>query len=158
MTTQDDSRLTTSDLADPAPDRAVGPTTADDRTRADSERAGQTPPGAEGMDERRAKASSLAPEEPTLGSSPDMTLFPQEQADGFRERWAQLQAHFVDDPQEAVRGSDALVAEVMQTLAASFATHKSNLEGQWKAGDAPTEDLRQAFQRYRAFFDRLLSA
>jgi hypothetical protein len=32
------------------------------------------------------------------------------------------------------------------------------LEKQWGSGkDADTEELRQAFKRYRAFFDRLLS-
>ena len=29
---------------------------------------------------------------------------------------------------------------------------------QWNTGYVPTDDLRQAFQRYRAFFQRLLSA
>ena len=61
-------------------------------------------------------------------------------------------------PKRAVHDGDALVAEVMQTLAASFARHKADLEGQWNTGDAATDDLRQAFQRYRAFFQRLLSA
>jgi hypothetical protein len=33
------------------------------------------------------------------------------------------------------------------------------LEGQWDRGDeVSTEDLRIALQRYRSFFDRLLSA
>ena len=85
-------------------------------------------------------------------------LFPPEQAEVFRNRWAALQAQFVDDPERAVRDSDALVAEVMQTLAASFAQHKSELEGQWTGGDVHTEGLRQAFHRYRAFFQGLLSA
>ena len=69
-----------------------------------------------------------------------------------------VQSRFVDDPQRAVRDGDALVAEVMQKLAASFARHKADLEGQWSTGEVHTEGLRQAFQRYRAFFQRLLAA
>ncbi|HMB07267.1 MAG TPA: hypothetical protein VKP69_26500 [Isosphaeraceae bacterium] len=63
-----------------------------------------------------------------------------------------------DTPRGAVQDGDALVAEVMQTLASSFARHKADLEGQWNTGDVPTDDLRQAFQRHHAFFQRLLSA
>ncbi|MFE7795796.1 hypothetical protein ACFU6F_43940, partial [Streptomyces sp. NPDC057460] len=61
-------------------------------------------------------------------------------------------------PREAVRTADALVAEVMQTLARSFASRKEGLESQWGQGEEVlTEDLRIAFQRYRSFFNRLLS-
>ena len=86
------------------------------------------------------------------------SLFPATEARGFLDRWGEVQSRFVDDPKRAVHDGDALVAEVMQTLAASFARHKADLEGQWNTGDAATDDLRQAFQRYRAFFQRLLSA
>jgi hypothetical protein len=65
---------------------------------------------------------------------------------------------FVDDPQEAVQTADGLVAELMQSLASSFDEHKGRLESAWQSGDDPdTEELRQALQRYRSFFDRLLS-
>jgi hypothetical protein len=43
-------------------------------------------------------------------------------------------------------------------LAEVFADERGNLEKQWDRGDnVSTEDLRIAFQRYRAFFHRLLS-
>jgi hypothetical protein len=93
------------------------------------------------------------------GAAPDqgtVPLFPPDQADSFRDRWADLQAQFIDDPPAAVRNSEALVAEVLQTLAASFTERQGALER--TAGEMHTEALRQAFQRYRAFFHRLLSA
>jgi len=38
-----------------------------------------------------------------------------------------------------------------------FANEHGLLEGQWKQGDdVSTEDLRQALQRYRSFFNRLV--
>jgi hypothetical protein len=50
------------------------------------------------------------------------------------------------------------VARVVQRLAESFSQERSRLEGQWSKGeDVSTEDLRIALQRYRSFFDRLLS-
>ncbi|MGW1093401.1 hypothetical protein ACWD4L_46375 [Streptomyces sp. NPDC002596] len=75
-----------------------------------------------------------------------------------RAKWQAVQTAFVDDPQDAVRTADALVAEVMQTLARSFASRKEGLESQWGRGEEVlTEDLRIALQRYRSFFNRLLS-
>jgi hypothetical protein len=64
----------------------------------------------------------------------------------------------VDDPREAVHEADTLVADVMQTLASTFAQHKKDLEGQWGEGEkVDTEELRGALRRYRSFFNRLLS-
>ncbi|MFD6876564.1 MULTISPECIES: hypothetical protein [unclassified Streptomyces] len=84
-------------------------------------------------------------------------LLPSGEAQGFRTSWSDIQSRFVDDPQEAVRSADALVAEVMQTLAGSFAAHKQGLEGRWDRGEqVATEDLRLALQHYRSFFNRLL--
>jgi inorganic triphosphatase YgiF len=76
----------------------------------------------------------------------------------MHDRWTSIQASFVDEPREAVRQADTLVAEAIQRLAETFAREKANLEEQWGRGDdISTEDLRQALRRYRSFFDRLLS-
>ena len=76
----------------------------------------------------------------------------------FRSRWDSIQTGFVDEPRRSVEQADSLVAEVMKRLAETFAEERSKLEGQWSRGDnVSTEDLRLALQRYRSFFDRLLS-
>ena len=83
-------------------------------------------------------------------------------ADRSREysgRWQDVQAAFVDEPQKAVQDADGLVAEVIQTLATSFADQRRELEDQWSKGsEVSTEDLRQALMQYRSFFQRLLAA
>jgi hypothetical protein len=57
-----------------------------------------------------------------------------------------------------VEEADSLVASTMKRLAEVFAQERSKLEGQWDRGDdVSTEDLRLALQRYRSFFQRLLS-
>ena len=82
-----------------------------------------------------------------------------EELDGYRQRWQVVQVRFVDEPRDTVKQADALVAELMQRLAQTFAEERSNLESQWERGsDVSTEDLRVAMQRYRSFFDRLLAA
>ncbi|MFD8824635.1 hypothetical protein ACFV1C_20020 [Streptomyces sp. NPDC059605] len=76
----------------------------------------------------------------------------------FRARWQKIQGEFVDDPQNAVNAADQLVAETIQALATTFSEHKRGLEGQWQRGEkVATEDLRIALQRYRSFFNRLLT-
>jgi hypothetical protein len=85
-------------------------------------------------------------------------LFDRDDTDRFRENWRSLQSDFVDDPKRAVQQADELVAEVMQTLASTFADHKRTLEVQWSGGGvAQTEDLRLALQQYRVFFQQLLA-
>jgi hypothetical protein len=76
----------------------------------------------------------------------------------FQGRWEGIQTRFVDDPRRAVEDADGLVATVMHELAESFAQERERLEAQWGRGeDASTEDLRVALQRYRSFFQRLLT-
>lgn len=86
-------------------------------------------------------------------------LFAPEAAQEFRSRWDEIQIGFVDDPGQAVRRADELVAQVMQNLAETFARERSELE-QYLGGpeaQASTENLRVALRRYRSFFQRLLS-
>ena len=85
-------------------------------------------------------------------------LFATDQSERFTSRWQEVQTSFVDQPREAVAEADALVADLMQRLAASFSQERERLEAQWDRGDdVSTEDLRVALTRYRSFFDRLLS-
>jgi flagellar biosynthesis/type III secretory pathway protein FliH len=85
-------------------------------------------------------------------------LLPDDQTERFSERWAEIQTTFVDEPRQSVEQADALVADLMQRLAAGFADERGRLEAQWDKGDdVSTEDLRVALTRYRSFFERLLS-
>jgi hypothetical protein len=78
---------------------------------------------------------------------------------GITMRWKDIQAEFVDEPATAVKEADALVAELMQRLAAMFAAERAELETRWSGGnEVSTEDLRQGLRRYRSFFERLLAA
>ena len=85
-------------------------------------------------------------------------LFAENDATDLHRQWTDVQAGFVDEPRQAVKQADGLVADVMKRLAESFASERANLEHQWDRGDdVTTEDLRVALQRYRSFFDRLLA-
>jgi hypothetical protein len=85
-------------------------------------------------------------------------LFASDVAGDFRSRWDAVQIGFVDDPRQAVRQADELVAQVMKSLAESFSAERARFEGQLEQKDsASTENLRVALRRYRSFFQRLLS-
>ena len=85
-------------------------------------------------------------------------LFPNNELEELRNRWSTVQTAFVDEPRRAVEQADGLVASAMKRLAEVFAEERAKLEKQWDRGDnISTEDLRVALQRYRSFFQRLLS-
>ncbi|MFJ9847041.1 hypothetical protein ACIRYZ_42755 [Kitasatospora sp. NPDC101155] len=183
----DEERLTTEDLArssetgqepvgqdrqetETAEDRPVYPGEAtgglaDEGSGTREEEAGPAEYGeAEGRETADAggtpgeRETAEQPSERTQGAGEE-PLFASEDEHEFRSRWQEIQSQFVDDPQEAVRSADALVADLMQRLAASFSDHKRGLEQQWnRGGEVQTEDLRLALQQYRSFFNRLLSS
>jgi hypothetical protein len=92
------------------------------------------------------------------GDDQSVALLERQESERFRNRWNEVQAAFVDEPRSSVEEADALVAEVMKRIAQMFADERGWLEDQWNRGDeVSTEDLRLALQRYRSFFNRLLS-
>jgi hypothetical protein len=152
--------LSTADLAAPQP---TDTTRADRMAATDAERR-------DPVDEavRRPADQQLPGEDvPRAQTPPDRgpgtasatgPLLAAEDAERFRARWTDIQTSFVDAPRQAVEQADALVAELMQHLARTFADERGRLEGQWDRGDdIPTDNLRDAFQRYRSFFERLLA-
>ena len=85
-------------------------------------------------------------------------MFEVNETNEFRSRWKSIQTDFIDDPRRCVKRADELVAETMKRLGQIFSDERTRLEQSWDQGDnVSTEDLRLAFQRYRSFFDRLLS-
>jgi hypothetical protein len=104
--------------------------------------------------EREAAAATASESDPAKLEP----LLGQEDAQDFRSRWESIQTGFVDSPQRAVEDADGLVAELMQRLAQTFTEERESLEAQWSRGDdVSTEDLRVGLQRYRSFFERLLT-
>lgn len=139
-----DRDLTTSDIAR-STDVADEPTTREQQDGVRDTSNGDVAETA-GVDDQQAQARR----EP---------LLPGESGSAFQSRWQEIQTGFVDEPRNAVREADALVAELMQELAAGFSQARETLEAQWDSGDdVSTEDLRVALTRYRSFFERLLSA
>jgi hypothetical protein len=72
-------------------------------------------------------------------------------AAGLRDEWQRVQGTFVDDPQRAVREASVLVERTLEEI-------QVNVTSGHASGTASTEELRVSFQRYREFFQRLLSA
>ncbi|HET6816333.1 MAG TPA: hypothetical protein VFH66_03805 [Mycobacteriales bacterium] len=99
-------------------------------------------------------------------------------ASRYQEQWTLVQQRFVDAPAEAVREAQQLVTTVMRergypTTDADeresmlSVDHSdivdryraaSDIEARSQAGNATTEDLRQAMQHYRSLFDALLGS
>ncbi len=158
----DDQSLSTADLASAGRHDAGDTTTpagsgGDVETPAESGGDVETP--AESGGDVETPAASGGDVETPAASGGDVEtpeLIDEEKVTGFRDRWQNVQTGFVDDPKQAVRQADELVAAVISALATTFAEHKSDLEAQWQQGEPATEELRIALRRYRSFFDQLL--
>lgn len=115
------------------------------------------------VDTQRDTTAQAAPVErgsidaPSSAAAAQENFLPQDRMDDLRSRWNDVQAQFVDDPRNAVQHAHELVANLVDELTQTFTRERSTLEGQWQGGNVDTEALRVALQRYRAFFNRLLS-
>lgn len=99
-----------------------------------------------------------------------------EERQSFMEQWRVVQSRFVDDPVASVADADTLVDKLMaargypmsefdQRVADVSVGHAAVVENyraahaialKHRAGEATTEDLRNAFVHYRALFNELL--
>jgi hypothetical protein len=146
-----EQELTTSDIAH-------GNDPVDEPTTREREGGEQTVEGA-APDTQRDAARTERSQDAAGSDTTTEPLLPSDAAGKYQGRWQGIQTGFVDEPRNAVREADALVAELMQELAAGFSQARETLEAQWDSGDdVSTEDLRVALTRYRSFFERLLSA
>ncbi|MEV6267515.1 hypothetical protein AB0L64_10120 [Kribbella sp. NPDC051936] len=111
---------------------------------------------AAGAPDNRMTATGTA-ERDDRTTTGDAPLVAEEAVVDYRARWDVVQQGFVDDPRNAVSEADKLVDDVLKHLADGFDRQRQDLEHQWSGGEPSTEDLRSALQRYRAFFQRLLT-
>jgi hypothetical protein len=97
--------------------------------------------------------------------------------EAYAEQWLRVQARFIDEPEVTVAEADGLVQTVMRErgypvdefdervemisvdhpeLVDNYRTAHS-IQLRSEAREASTDDLREAFQRYRALFSELLA-
>lgn len=125
---------------------------------ADEETIGDAPAGATAGSRPVEESPEPETDDSDMDAQSEDTLLPGDQSERLTSRWEEIQASFVDRPQEAVEQADALVVDLMQRVTGSLSTERERLESQWAQGEeVSTEDLRVALTRYRSFFDRLLS-
>ncbi|WP_089158453.1 hypothetical protein [Micromonospora sp. NBS 11-29] len=95
---------------------------------------------------------------PTPGAVPAdaATLFDPAAAQGFRDRWRDVQLRFVDDPKAAVGQAESLVEEAIEALSTALREQRGRLGAWQESGSSDTEQLRVAVRGYRDFLDRVL--
>lgn len=124
---------------------------------------------------RRAAESELKDREKRR-SQFTVTPLPRESADRFRDEWGSLQQRFVDEPGTSVEQADRLVVRLMRERgypvdefdqrADDISVDHPDVAQNYRdahrvavaqaAGQADTEQLRQALTSYRSLVDELL--
>jgi hypothetical protein len=126
-------------------------------------------------DKRQAEAE-LEARQTRVAALPLRTLSAQEQ-EVLRNNWRAAQARFVDEPDQSIALADRLITEGMRARGypvgdfeqrvADLSVDHAEVINHYRearriaqaseAGQASTEDLRQAMVHYRALFDDLLT-
>jgi hypothetical protein len=108
----------------------------------------------------------------------DIRPLPPASAQRYMGEWREVQARFVDAPEQALGQADGLVTDVMrergypmddfEQRSADISVDHPDVVDDYRAahgismandqGHASTEDLRQAMVHYRALFERLVEA
>ncbi|GAA3206777.1 hypothetical protein [Actinocorallia longicatena] len=101
--------------------------------------------------------SSDVPADLPRTNDEDRSLFEEGYGEGFRKRWQEVQANFVDDPYETVRQAEQLADEVVTSLTTALTERKRELDDRWSNEKDNTEELRQSLRGYRTLLDRLLA-
>jgi hypothetical protein len=124
---------------------------------------------------RREAESELA-ERQKRHAQLDITPLTPAARDRYQGQWDTVQSRFVDDPEGAIRGADQLIQQVMRErgypvddfdrradeISVDYPEvveeyrHGHAIAERSAAGEAETEDLRQALVHYRALFERML--
>ncbi|MEV4536024.1 hypothetical protein AB0J82_19595 [Asanoa sp. NPDC049518] len=93
-----------------------------------------------------------------VDAEPVTALVAVEAAQGFRDRWREVQLRFVDDPRGAAGEAQGLAEEAADALVAALDSMRNDLGG-WEATEGgDTEHLRVVVRRYRDFLDRVLQS
>lgn len=107
----------------------------------------------------------------------DIRPLDRAQRQSFTTQWEEVQANFVDDPEQSIRGADILLQDVMtargypvqnfEQVAADISVDHPTVVQHFRTahdiavrherGHADTEDLRKAMINYRELFDELVS-
>jgi hypothetical protein len=99
-----------------------------------------------------APVAAAAPAAAATAGPPD-TLFDQDDAKSFQERWRDVQLRFVDSPKDATGDAAKLVDEAVEKLTDSLRAQRAGLHDDTE----DTEQLRVQLRGYREILNRILS-
>ena len=72
----------------------------------------------------------------------------------YEDRWAAIQAGFIDDPRRTVESASTLLAEVWDETVRTLTHEREGVDGRWQSTESSTDDLREVMQDYRALYTR----
>ncbi len=92
------------------------------------------------------------PDEPIRQTDGQIDFWPE--VSQFRQRLADIQAEFIEEPRAAVQKAERLIEEAVDHMAKSMHEHVKRMHGDME-NNADTERLRLVMRSYRDFIDSL---
>jgi hypothetical protein len=143
--TMTDPAMSDPAMSDPAmSDPAMADPAMDDRAVA-----GDPALAADPAADRTNWAASEAPADTSPAGTPAATDLQAGSSAKDEDRWRELQARFVDEPESVTREAATMVDQAVTRLTKTLAA---------AGGDGSTESLRTAFRRYREVYRMLVDA
>lgn len=106
-------------------------------------------------DQAVAAAGTTTESKPGEVTAPTVaSIFGDDDAKRFQERWRDVQLRFVDSPKEATAEAAGLVDEAVEKLSAALRGQKDQFGG---ASDDDTEKLRVELRGYREILNRIIA-
>ncbi|MFF5229773.1 hypothetical protein [Dactylosporangium sp. NPDC000521] len=87
----------------------------------------------------------------------DLSIWDTDKADEFRQRWHDVQTHFVEDPRGSVTEARQLVDDAVHALSASVHDREEQLERANARSSDSTEGMRDTILQYHQLLDRILT-
>ncbi|MDG6107154.1 hypothetical protein Daura_32460 [Dactylosporangium aurantiacum] len=94
---------------------------------------------------------------PETGQAQEQAIWDAAEADRIRQRWHEVQTHFVEDPRGSVTEARQLVDDAVQSLAGCVRQREEQLEHAGARSSDSTEGMRDTVLQYHQLLDRLLT-
>jgi len=124
------------------------PRTETESMRTNPEVMGRTEP----VEMDRSIRPQPQPDEPIRQTDGQIDFWPE--VSQFRQRLADIQAEFIEEPRAAVQKAERLIEEAVDHMAKSMHEHVKRMHGDME-NNADTERLRLVMRSYRDFIDSL---
>lgn len=117
----------------------------------------QQPPPQAQQQPPQAQRAQQAQQPPQVQHEEAEAIWDSARADEFRQRWHEIQTHFVEDPQGSVAEARQVVGDAVRSLADNVHEREEQLARRGARASDSTEGMRDTVLQYHRLLEQVLS-